>query len=396
MATRDDINEIKRLLAIRQNELTVNGSNETARLILVLTLSQLKISTTKAANILQRFSAEVTVILKIFLASLIVCLKDILLALPQLVMLYRIMRRLPQAISLVLRDDISFEDALGRIQSLQFQQFKHWSVFEASLKSTFDELPGMKKVMAGEYVLTSPKYHAPLTAQNWSQLIRPGSDVRMAIKIKRISTSENHCPRGCESAVTKITDRDYCCNNCCLLFVLQRIVDLYTRRNVQFRTKIPVRSIESAANNNTRNSEEQQQASSVQMQVSSKSRVQPSRPEWEGGSSRINLELQRIRKVEAEELQLETEELKAFKRISLVERHKMNPVYQAKYVNGSRCSLKYNNAVRRIKYPQSWEEYCRGIDSSSPCSYQLKPYLSGEIDLWAPDYGGSDGLQHHQ
>jgi hypothetical protein len=55
-------------------------------------------------------------------------------------------------------DNITFEDALGRMQSLQFQQFRHRTVFEVSLRCKLDNLPGMRKVLSGEYVLTTPKH----------------------------------------------------------------------------------------------------------------------------------------------------------------------------------------------------------------------------------------------
>jgi hypothetical protein len=83
-----------------------------------------------------------------------------------------VMPVLPQAISLVLHGNMMFEDALGRVQSLQYQQFKHWTVFETSLPCVFANAPGMKKVLDGHFVLTASAPARTLTASNWTQLDR--------------------------------------------------------------------------------------------------------------------------------------------------------------------------------------------------------------------------------
>jgi hypothetical protein len=230
VATKDDIRAL-RLMFESRSQLAIPSQNnplvlqDTSRLKLVLTMPQLQLSFKEANSILQSFSAEVTAILKIFLASFLVCLKDLLLALPQLILLYRVMRRLPPAISLVLHDNITFEDALGRVQSLQFQQFRHWDVFEASLRCAFELVPGKQKVISGDYVLTSPGHIGRLTSRNWSLAVRPGFAVKMAITLRQIFAEGRRCPRGCGSATSKVTTTGYCCGTCGLLFAVRKRSD---------------------------------------------------------------------------------------------------------------------------------------------------------------------------
>jgi SCA7, zinc-binding domain len=247
MATKDDMQDIKTLL-ISQLQLTTPAQKslslpqDTSRMMLVLTIPQLHLSATDAISILQHFSAELVLILKAVLASFIFCLKDLLIALPQLILLYRVLKRLPQAISLVLHDNITFEDALGRMQSLQFQQFRHWTVFEASLRCKFDNLPGMRKVLSGEYILTTPRHRLQLTRQNWSEVIRPGFVIKMAIMINTVQTSYQKCPRECGSNVSKTTDVDYRCDDCGLVFAVQLRPPEFGsgRRNLEEREEVGV------------------------------------------------------------------------------------------------------------------------------------------------------------
>ena len=228
VATKDDIQGLRLLLESRSQSVTPSHryprmAQDTSRLKLVLTIPLLHLSFNDAASVLQNFSAEVTAIVKIFLASFLVCFRDLILALPQLILLYRVLRRLPPAISLVLHDNINFEDALGRVQSLQFQQFRHWDVFETSLRCAFELVPGRQKVMSGEYVLTSPEHTGQLTSHNWSLAVRPGFVVKMAITLTQVFVEGRRCPRGCESVTRKMTTMEYCCGSCGLLFAVRKM-----------------------------------------------------------------------------------------------------------------------------------------------------------------------------
>lgn len=216
--------EIKTLLSSTQlqtdNFTTPTIADSTPGLTLVLKIPQLNLSRRDIASILQHFSGELELVLKLFFASFLSCLKDFLFAVPQMVLLYRVLRRLPQAISLVLHDNITFEDALGRVQSLQFQQFRHWRTFEMSLHCIFEKVPGMQKVLAGEYVLTRSKHSVLVTANNWGDIVRPGDEVKMSILISHIERDEENCPRGCISHKTKLGDMQYSCGECGLHFGL--------------------------------------------------------------------------------------------------------------------------------------------------------------------------------
>jgi hypothetical protein len=115
--------------------------DEPARIKITLTLPKFDISAHDLKILLQRLSVEFEIVLGFFLASLFVCLKDLIWALPQTLIIRRILQRLPQTISLVVHDNMRFEDALGRVHSLQYQQFKHWTVFEANLRCAFMNSP---------------------------------------------------------------------------------------------------------------------------------------------------------------------------------------------------------------------------------------------------------------
>lgn len=227
--------ELKTLVAS-----TGHQPNHSQGLMLALTIPRLNLSTRDIVSLLSYLSEEVEQVVKLFVASFVICFKDLLLAIPQMVLLYRVLRRLPQAISLVLHDNITFEDALGRVQSLQFQQFKHWPVFEASLRCKFEGLPGTRKVLDGKYVLTSPKCIDILDAKNWSRSIQPGIVVKMAISFSEISTLGKRCPRGCESEPSRVTDIEYCCKDCHLTFAL----DGYNEPALHAKTQTEVREFE--------------------------------------------------------------------------------------------------------------------------------------------------------
>jgi hypothetical protein len=93
----------------------------------------------------------------VFSRSLVVPIRhlhNVLRVWPQLLLAWRVLQRFPPTISLVLHDNIAFEDVFGRIHSLQYQQFKHWRVFKHSLEESFKGFPGSKRVHT--YRLVSP------------------------------------------------------------------------------------------------------------------------------------------------------------------------------------------------------------------------------------------------
>jgi hypothetical protein len=133
---------------------------------------------------------------------------------PKLLLLWRVMQRLPPTISLVLHDNITFEDVLGRIHSLQYQQFKHWRVFKESLAHSFKGLPGSRKVRTGQFRLTNAKVPDKVyDKSNWSRMLQPGSSLVMSIKVEGLSHDYHQCPR-CETRVSGATERRNFCVGC--------------------------------------------------------------------------------------------------------------------------------------------------------------------------------------
>jgi hypothetical protein len=222
-AAARDFLELKDMLALHFQDTQCTQAlrkdpDGTARITLTLTLSRLNITKQDLQILLRHLSAEVETVLRLCFAVFLVCLKDLLWALPQIIVIYKILQRLPQAISLTLHDNVTFEDALGRIQSLQYQQFKHWTVFEISLRCTFADAPGMKKVLDGHFVLTTTAPVRTLTASNWTQLVKPGLEIHMSIIIKTMSTAKSQCPRGCAAADNVYSNGEACCSHCGLYF----------------------------------------------------------------------------------------------------------------------------------------------------------------------------------
>lgn len=212
-------NEVVLQTAKKHEELNVlladnrQQPNISPGLTLVLSIPQLNLPTQHIAFLLRHFCAEAGMILRLFFASFLFHIKELLLAVPHLMLLYRVSQRIPQMLSLVMHDNIAFEDALGRLHSLQFQQFKHWAILEMSLRCSFEGLRGSKQVLNGNYLLTSPSHKEQLTAENWSRLVRPGLVVNMGIIVGTQSKS-SECPRGCSSSATKMSDNEFHCYAC--------------------------------------------------------------------------------------------------------------------------------------------------------------------------------------
>lgn len=144
---------------------------------------------------------------------------DFLLSLPHVSAFLRVLRQIPRAVSLVLEDNIRFEDALGRMQSLQYQHFRHWLVFEACLRYTFNNTPGMQKVLQGQFVLTCHgAAEEVLDAKNWEKYASPGMAVTMSISMSTILTPRGLCPRGCVAKRTAVSGSEARCTGCDLIF----------------------------------------------------------------------------------------------------------------------------------------------------------------------------------
>ena len=139
-------------------------------------------------------SRKESALLRTFMTSACSLIEALVFAIPQLTLMLKVMRSLPPAVSLVLRDNILFEDALGRTHSLQFQQFRHWTVFEAYLRQIFRDLPGMRKVYDGDFLLRIATRW--LNRGNWYRLVRPRQRITMAMLLKWCPSlhARGYCP----------------------------------------------------------------------------------------------------------------------------------------------------------------------------------------------------------
>lgn len=148
------------------------------------------------------------------------CLFKMLLCLwPQLVLLSRLLRSIPRSITLVLEDNIEFEDALGGFHSLQFQYFKHWDIFERMLQHQFQSKPGDAKVAEGEYRLFRCNNRIfDLNAANWNHCIRPGMKILMSLKVSNLGKEPGLCPL-CNAATNDKEAARSRCENCDIEFL---------------------------------------------------------------------------------------------------------------------------------------------------------------------------------
>ena len=153
------------------------------------------------------------------MAYVLVALEELLIRLPQVLIIARMMQALPRAISLMRQDCIRFEDALGRVQNLQYQQFQYWPIFEAMVKTQFEGVPGYGKVLRGQYTLMCPRLHGQrLVAASWSQHVFPGMTVFMAVDVKVPDFHDGRCPKCSHSNTSSHSATGLRCYSCGLVF----------------------------------------------------------------------------------------------------------------------------------------------------------------------------------
>lgn len=208
---------------LRQRQLP-NAVPATTQLTLTMAIPRLDISTRHIAVLFRSLLCEVELVLRLASAWLSLLLRDLTRVLPQMLLFVRVMHRLPRAISLVLHDNITFEDALGRFHSLQYQQFRHWPVFESSLRCIFADLPGMEKISKGLFVL-NPE-NAPevsLNASNFAKHVEPGFAFRMSMIMRTLTLELQKCPRNCDGKVDRVSHVESRCQSCGLQYSFETI-----------------------------------------------------------------------------------------------------------------------------------------------------------------------------
>lgn len=200
---------------IQKSQQSSVALESSARLLLPIPIAQGKISTPDSLLLFRHLLVEVQTLLQMYYAWFCTLLGGFILALPQMVLILRTLHRLPKAMSLVLHDNMNFEDALGRLHSLQYQQFRHWAVFESLLRCSFTNLPGSRKIMRGHFVLTpegAPTIN--LTAFNFAEHVKPGFTFKMSMTMKKLILQNKKCPRGCTGEVEPTSPSESHCRSC--------------------------------------------------------------------------------------------------------------------------------------------------------------------------------------
>ncbi|KAI9702790.1 MAG: hypothetical protein M1836_008004 [Candelina mexicana] len=140
---------------------------------------------------------------------------------PQLLRALRtLLRLIPRQPTMLLEDNISFEDALGRIHSLQYAYFRDWTVFEAMLRVKFKAVPGEYSVSKGQYRIVNTVNGRCISQQNWNNLVFPGTQVAMSIIMEQLLSPDGRCPRPkCRGkAASQVVPLGSVCSACALEF----------------------------------------------------------------------------------------------------------------------------------------------------------------------------------
>ncbi|KAF8253177.1 hypothetical protein K440DRAFT_279586 [Wilcoxina mikolae CBS 423.85] len=148
-------------------------------------------------------------------------------------LLLKIHESMPRSPTRLIQDNIVFDDALGRVKSLEFEYFRHWRVFREWLCCEFGGLPGGDKINKGLYCIRTTNGNQ-LINQNegdWTSQIRPGMRLDMSVVMERLLKKKDPCPRnGCTGKGDTRSKKDVYvqCNKCGLLYTIQqaRVVEI--------------------------------------------------------------------------------------------------------------------------------------------------------------------------
>jgi hypothetical protein len=111
-------------------------------------------------------------------------------------MLTKIQSNLTKSPTTLLESNILFEDAMGRVQSLPYEWFRHWETFEGLLKVDFKNIPGESKVLDGSYHLSDNSNRGQLICkENWAHTVIPGSTILMSMIMTELRWRRGLCPR---------------------------------------------------------------------------------------------------------------------------------------------------------------------------------------------------------
>ncbi|KAH7094700.1 hypothetical protein FB567DRAFT_510851 [Paraphoma chrysanthemicola] len=128
-----------------------------------------------------------------------------------------IIARLP---SMLLSNNIRFEDALGRLVSLPYEDFRHLPVFLARLQCQFSDTPGREKVGSNHFhILLQQSGQMIRTEEDWRHSVRPGVRLQMSMVFDKVGFEEiwyvdQSCPRCKTSRRVKTSTNIMSCSNC--------------------------------------------------------------------------------------------------------------------------------------------------------------------------------------
>lgn len=119
IATSDDLRRLETLIKSHlQDKMPDSGRRphcHTEEISLVRLNPSLSVSTENIWTIFHYLRAKVDAIFQHLVRFLFVTLKEMLLSLPHVLVFLKVLQQIPCAVSLVLEDNIRFEDAFGRI-----------------------------------------------------------------------------------------------------------------------------------------------------------------------------------------------------------------------------------------------------------------------------------------
>ncbi|KAL5590579.1 hypothetical protein FOBRF1_014136 [Fusarium oxysporum] len=127
---------------------------------------------------------------------------------------------------LVLAENISFEDVLGRQTTLQYDFFRHWANVDMFLNKQFENCPGQQYIARKQYFFLGADAVTNKLNSNveiaWQAMARPGCQISMSIKMiaEQKDVSEAKCPSpGCKGRSVKIDDEEtFSCQKCDLTY----------------------------------------------------------------------------------------------------------------------------------------------------------------------------------
>ncbi|EXM15512.1 hypothetical protein FOTG_16119 [Fusarium oxysporum f. sp. vasinfectum 25433] len=127
---------------------------------------------------------------------------------------------------LVLAENISFEDVLGRQTTLQYDFFRHWANVDMFLNKQFENCPGQQYIAKKQYFFLGADAATNKLNSNveiaWQAMARPGCQISMSIKMiaEQKDLSKAKCPSpGCKGRSVKIDDEEtFSCQKCDLTY----------------------------------------------------------------------------------------------------------------------------------------------------------------------------------